>query len=103
MIVIQQKINSDITYILYTKTSFSSFFLGTFMKFSSAEEIDGTLIHFPDGETRTPGWLSDFVGMAQHIMPKLLKSLIVHYTHKSQRTQLAKKISIISVFYQTLN
>lgn len=51
--IIQQKINSDNYYIcsLYKRASFSSFFLGTFMKFSSAEEIDGTLIHFPDGET----------------------------------------------------
>lgn len=40
------------TYVLYTKrASFSNFFLGTFMKFSSAEEIDGRIIHFPDGET----------------------------------------------------
>lgn len=26
-------------------------FLGTFMKFSSAEEIDGRIIHLPDGES----------------------------------------------------
>ena len=51
--IIQQKINSDNYYIcsLYKRASFSSFYLGTFMKFSSAEEIDGTIIHFPDGET----------------------------------------------------
>lgn len=26
-------------------------FLGTFMKFSSAEEIDGRIIYLPDGES----------------------------------------------------
>ena len=30
---------------------FQTFFLGTLMKFYSAEEIDGRIIHFPDGET----------------------------------------------------
>lgn len=51
--ITQQKINSDNYYIcsLYKRASFSNFFLGTFMKFSSAEEIDGRIIHLPDGES----------------------------------------------------
>lgn len=51
--ITQQKISSDNYYIcsLYKKGIVFKLFLGTFMKFSSAEEIDGRIIHFPDGET----------------------------------------------------